>query len=403
MRNRAALVFFVAAIVCTLIFGFLIIKENASEENTTVAQGGSCATHSHHFNKDLRLTWADSKYFVSFDKTTKKIQLNSWFYASDKLSSNKISEISLVCETPGYNCFTADTPFAVTHFKPPYGVISVSNKKVQKVLPFAWDSKQDLRLGSPMNLCGTNIAEIEHGQYFWIKDKLFFYDYKRNVIGSYDMNRLAGVTPSSAPVDARKIMTITAEGFIENSTCEAIPKVEALESFYIHVEKTNAFVFKRNFPGVFYSFDEDFLPLFKTTAPVRFSATDDDHKIIYFSDAKNMYSLNETKLEETLVDEKKDNLLGYNVYLDANTPVIFSTGFKKILSFNSKKFLGGDEIKILNLTNKTDFSMTNTFNFTRKNIDYFYMGQLSADVSYYFIQREGTKAEFSAINCPLAQ
>lgn len=399
MRSKAALIFFVAALFCTLVFGFLILKENMSSPSSTAAQGESCQiAQTYHFNKDLQIKWADSKYFVSFDSADKKIQLNSWSYSNKNFKYDKISDMSLVCKTPDYNCLPAKSNFELKQFNPPYGVISLAANKGRQLLPFAWDSKTDLRLGSPLSLCGKNLSQIEKGQFFWLKDHLFFYDFKRNIIGSYDMTNLSGVSPSSAAVGPQKIMSVSPEGFLQPSSCENISTNDALDSYNILVEKNHLFIFKSNALGVFYNYEADFIPLFKTSVPVNFAAIDDDHKTIYFSNLIHLYSLNPDKLEDTVVDDKSVKML-QQVSLDSNTPVVYSAPYKKLLSFNSKKSFSGDEIRIQNLAQQNYFSLNNSFNLLHKNISYFNIGQISLEDSYYFIQRENSAAEFSAVNC----
>lgn len=397
MKKKVAKILFSVALLIFVGLGFLILKEN-SRESTTYAP--LCKKDIEYtFPKNLQILWNDAKYFVSYDLESKSIQLNTWTFLEHQFNYSMISHLGLHCEKPDYNCIAKNLNIKIRKFTPPYGVLSVQSNNKENIIPFSWDSKKTMALGSPLQLCGQNLTEIHKGKYFWLQNNLFFYDYERNIIGQFNMSILTGSTFASAPIDAQRVLTIVNEGFIEVTTCDKKALNLVADPYHIQTEKDHVLIYKPNASGVAYSFKTDFSPIFKTTAIVSKTISDSEHNELFFTDSKNIFKLSYDNLKETIIDNTVENSDILKLNQNQSDSSVYSQMFQKMVALNPYKIVGSDSLDIMDFKNHTGSLVKGAWGFFQNELFYKYVGVLNSENLFYFSQPEESTGRFTTISC----
>lgn len=188
--------------------------------------------------------YAVKNYVVTYSKSEKVLKNYSWSVRDNQLSIAKESAISLVCETPGYNCFQNklyDQPLGLSllYFKPPYGLAKTTYGKREVVFPIFWDAKESLKLGSPIQMC-SKVLDARNYEMAIIGSRLYVYQESTRLFGGFDLGLLNGASPMSAAREPDELYSVSNSGQLMDASC-AEAKASLVGMFW--VPHRDSFVF----------------------------------------------------------------------------------------------------------------------------------------------------------------
>lgn len=409
-KSKLAVVFLFAGIFIFVVFAYLIIMEKKSEnitQNEKTDEALVCEINSQQiFPSEEQVHWADSKYFVSFNKVLKKISLNSWGLEQKKFISTEIGSSFLTCEKPNYHCLPLESKIEMVYFHPPYGLLKIQLINQVKWIPFSWDSKKLIQFGSPIAGCGNQEIDFKKTKIMQINDQWLIHEIKENKIYMFSLVQMQGASLRSAALGPQRIYRIEDNGQLHSFSCNnqlenSINKA-LLEPFQIAQVSDHFLIYKNDQKGLIYKFKNDFVFEKATQNSIQISINDDEQENFVFATADNLFKINFSDLnfrEDPISPKTKwlKSSLYFNDDLKyGNFQNLFSNS--KIILWSWPTFIGREQLDYIDLAKETSYKIKNNFDFSFSDPLFKKIGFYSPEIFYTYLSTD-KKSLFKAYHC----
>ncbi|MBL7543679.1 MAG: hypothetical protein JNL11_07670 [Bdellovibrionaceae bacterium] len=169
------------------------------------------------------IRWLGKNLVVSFHEKNRTLRKYNWSVKDGRLILNHESEIKLVCDQPGYNCFQSQVNkeslvLDVVYFKPPYGIAKARYGGRESLFPIFWDAKESLKLGAPVQMCGK-LFDTRQYEMAILGDRLYVFQNTLRLLGGFSLSTMNGAGPTAAAREPEEVYSVTSSGRLGDATC----------------------------------------------------------------------------------------------------------------------------------------------------------------------------------------